>query len=309
MSGIDVITELKPPIPIVPPIEAPTEVLAPIVPEVTSDTVSMIEDGLVGKVPPEDIISDLASGPDVDTTRPITDGEASLLPATPEAGSSEESSDVLDLTEISDEVDRIEEEYDSSYPEPEVAEDPLGHFKWLKQKMNTMESSLIEKAVNKRLEHWEKKNPAPSTENKEAYKEWSDRRNQEEQKIRDTYEKYSDRKERKEDKKKSEELNEAQILKLVNQLRSKSMISADYAQAIAVLRTRPPTPESKLQIAEFQRLKQTIDNDITRINQLLTGEVAKANWMKKIRLMALIAGAAVIYGTFKSAKAAEQPAQ
>ena len=64
-----------------------------------------------------------------------------------------------------------------------------------------------------------------------------------------------------------------------------------------------------MEIAKYQFAKQAIDQEIERINQLLTREVEKAPWMKKLRLMAIIAGAAVVYGTFKAAKSAEQPVQ
>jgi hypothetical protein len=305
MPGLDAIAELKPITPPKPIIETPPDVIDPIASKETSEMVTRIEDSLAKEVPPEDIISDLASDPVVDTSDPGTEDTSSSTSSEPETGSSAESSDILDWTEVSADVDMIEEEFDRDYPEPDGIADPTGHFKWFKQKNENMMYALQKRAVNKRLERWEKKNPAPSTDDEEAYKEWSNRKNQEEQKIRNSYEKYSDKRESK--KKKEGELNEAEILRLVNQLRSKSMISADYAQAIALLRSRPPTPESKLQIAEFQKSKQSVDSDIARINQLLTGEVSKASLMKKIRLMALIAGAAVAYGTFKAAKSAEEP--
>lgn len=310
MSGVDVITELKPPIPTVPPIiEAPTEVAASIIPEITSDTVSKIEDGLAGEVPPEDIITDLASGTDVDTTRPRTDGEASSLPATPEEDPSTEDSDFLDWDEVIDsaDLDKLEEVHDSFYPEPELAEDPVGHLKWLKQKMNTMESSLIERAVNKRLERWEKKNPAPSVDNKDAHDKWLQDKSEVEKKLRESYKRKNEKEEGK--KEKEGELNEAQILKLTAELKRKSQISADYAAAIEGYRSQPPTRENQIEIAKYQFAKQATDQEIERINQLLSKEVEKAPLMKKIRLMALIAGAVVAYGTFKAAKSAEQPAQ
>ena len=156
-----------------------------------------------------------------------------------------------------------------------------------------MESSLIEKAVKKRLEKWDKKNPAPNVDDKDAHTKWLQDRSEAEEKFRDSYKRNSEKKENK--KEKEGELNEAQILKLTTELRRKSQISADYAAAIEGYRSQPPTRENKMEIAKYQFAKQAIDQEIERINQLLTREVEKAPWMKKLRLMAIIAGAAVVY--------------
>ena len=69
MGGIDTITDLKPPMPTIPSpdisttvpiIEAPPGVIDSIASKETSDIVTKIEDGLVGEVPPEKIITDLS---------------------------------------------------------------------------------------------------------------------------------------------------------------------------------------------------------------------------------------------------------
>ncbi len=306
MGAIDAITEI-------PTVIKPPDIIKPTIippkPDVLTETIPLeiadLEKGLSGEIPPESAISHLAEGkPSIEKGTNPSKPEVTETSTSDNPAAETPSEDLTGMEELADEID---EEHDSEYPEPDGAEDPMEHFKWLKQKMNTMESSLIEKAVKKRLEKWDKKNPAPNVDDKDAHTKWLQDRSEAEEKFRDSYKRNSEKKENK--KEKEGELNEAQILKLTTELRRKSQISADYAAAIEGYRSQPPTRENKMEIAKYQFAKQAIDQEIERINQLLTREVEKAPWMKKLRLMAIIAGAAVVYGTFKAAKSAEQPVQ